>query len=105
MVLTSNCLVIAHPCHTTNKYPFSLASNFALKDVALVNVKGSANDNDNVNAENFLQLLIFPEQMYIKCDSARIKRDWLDEIEETKRQQQEKSALHRQATIRGFFFL
>jgi len=51
------------------------------------------------NAEHLLQLLIFPGQMFIKCENARIKRDWLDSIEEMKRKQQEIGALVRQATI------
>lgn len=90
-MLLSNNLLIAHPSPTSNSiYPFTLSSNHRLSEIAVVNFKSSTKSATS-NKQNCLiiQLLIFPEQMFIKCDSAFVKRDWLDCIEELKRQQQE----------------
>lgn len=51
---------------------------------------------------NLIQLLVFPEQLYFRCESGRMKREWLDSVEEAKKKQQEEKAMVRQATIRGF---
>lgn len=80
-------------------------SNFSLDSLALVNVKRAAiatvGGSDSSNELNLIQLLVFPEQLYLRCESARVKREWLDSVEDAKRKQQEEKALVRQATIRG----
>jgi hypothetical protein len=77
--------------------------------VALVNVKRAPimiNSGSSDSTElNLIQLLVFPEQLYFRCESARVKREWLDSVEEAKRKQQEEKALVRQATIRGILFI
>jgi hypothetical protein len=102
LVLLTNSILISYPNPTNSKYQFSLVSNQHLNDIAIINVKNSSRTNMNQNAGHVFQLLIFPEQIFVKCESARTKRDWLDTIEELKRKQQELGALVRQATIKGF---
>lgn len=78
-------------------------SNYQLDSIALVNVKRvpAAASRANLAEHNLVQLLVFPEQPYLRAENARIKREWLDSVEEAKRKQQEERALVRQATIRG----
>ena len=87
-----------------NEY-FVQVSNYCLDSLALVNVKRApvttTGGSDSSNELNLVQLLVFPEQLYLRCESARVKREWLDSVEDAKRKQQEEKALVRQATIRG----
>lgn len=47
-------------------------------------------------------MIIFPEQLYVKCESSRVKRQWLEGVENAKRLLEQEKNLHRQATIRGW---
>jgi hypothetical protein len=78
-------------------------ANYGLDSLALVNVKRTPSTNfDDSPDLNILQLLVFPEHLYFRCECSRVKRDWLESVEEAKRRQHEERALVRQATIRGF---
>lgn len=92
-----------------NKNQFKV-SNYPLESVALVNVKRApaiAISNIAGTADpselNLIQLLVFPEQLYFRCESGRVKREWLDSVEDAKKKQQEEKAMVRQATIRGYY--
>jgi hypothetical protein len=108
IVLLSNNLLIGHPNPDSGighqKHPFHLVANYSLDSLALINVKRtpSANFDDSSSDLNIIQLLVFPEHLYFRCESSRMKRDWLESVEEAKRTQHEERALVRQATIRGF---
>lgn len=105
MVLFVNNLLIGYPSNTPDsKYPFRLIANYALETLAVVNVKSHSSTDTLSKIEFVLQFLIFPEQMYVKCESARQKREWLDTIEQTKRKQEHERSLIRQATIRGITY-
>uniref|UniRef100_A0A914LFH2 Exocyst complex component 8 n=1 Tax=Meloidogyne incognita TaxID=6306 RepID=A0A914LFH2_MELIC len=103
-VLLSNNLLIGHPNPDSGtgqqKHPFHLAANYSLDSLALINVKRTPSNFDE-SSENIVQLLVFPEYLYLRCENARVKRDWLESVEETKRKQHEERALVRQATIRA----
>uniref|UniRef100_A0A7E4USQ0 Exo84_C domain-containing protein n=1 Tax=Panagrellus redivivus TaxID=6233 RepID=A0A7E4USQ0_PANRE len=98
LVLVANSVVIGYPSDST-KYRFQLQSVHNLDSLAVVNVKqkrGTTSTGDQI-----LQLLIFPDQLYVKCESARVKREWFEGIEQAKRKQQQENSLVRQATIRA----
>lgn len=94
LVLLTDTLLIGHPSSGGGKYRYNLSSSHSLDNLAVVNVKRSMNDL-------VLQLLIFPEQIYIKCENGRIKKEWFDGIEHAKRKKEQENLLVRQATIRG----
>lgn len=95
LVLLTDTLLIGHPPAVGGgKARFQLASSHSLDNLAVVNVKRSMNDL-------VLQLLIFPEQIYVKCENARVKKEWFDGIEQAKRRKEQENLLVRQATIRG----
>lgn len=99
LVLFGNSLLIGHPNSAGSKYPFQMVANHLLDNIAIVNFK---NHSTNLNSENhILQLLIFPEQLYVKCESARIKKDWLEGIEQAKKKREQAKSHVRQATIKG----
>lgn len=105
-VLLSNNLLIGHPNPDSGtghqKHPFHLATNYSLDSLALINVKRTPSKNfDDSSDLNIVQLLVFPEHLYLRCESARVKREWLESVEEAKRKQHEERALVRQATIRA----
>lgn len=105
LALLSNNLLVGHPNarHMAQKHPFQLVSNYQLDSIALVNVKRVpiTISGSDLTEQNLVQLLVFPEQPYLRAENARIKREWLESIEEAKRKQQEERALVRQATIRA----
>lgn len=106
VALLTNNLLVGHPSiggGGAPKHPFHMVSNYSLDSLALVNVKRVPIVLSGVDSAelNLVQLLVFPEQLYLRCESARTKREWLDSVEEAKRKQQEEQALVRQATIRA----
>uniref|UniRef100_A0A1I8ARD1 Exo84_C domain-containing protein n=1 Tax=Steinernema glaseri TaxID=37863 RepID=A0A1I8ARD1_9BILA len=76
---------------------FSLESTHQLSGLAAVNVKARGADGDN----NVLKLLIFPEQRYFRCENPRVKRSWLEGVEQAKKDMLREGSLVRQETIRG----
>ena len=101
LILLSETLIIAKPSDGDGRLRFQHASTHRLDKVALVNVKRAPTERPY--AELIIQLIIFPQQLYIKCESARVKRQWLDGIETAKRALEQEKSLQRQATIRGAF--
>lgn len=99
LVLFRNSLIIGHPSSAGSKYPFQMIANHSLDNIAIVNFK-SHNSNSN-NEKHILQLLIFPEQLYVRCENARIKKEWLESIEEAKKKREQAKSHVRQATIKG----
>uniref|UniRef100_A0A0N5AU38 Exocyst complex component 8 n=1 Tax=Syphacia muris TaxID=451379 RepID=A0A0N5AU38_9BILA len=96
LVLLSDRLLIGHP--STGKYRFKLESSHSLNALAAVNVK----DRDGgEKSDSAFKLLIFPEQRVYCCESSRMKKDWLEGIENAKREMLQENFLVRQATIRG----
>ncbi|KAF8367628.1 exoc-8 [Pristionchus pacificus] len=79
---------------------FSFESTFNLNSIAAVNVKDRESGGGD-SAGLVLKLLVFPDQRYYRCDTVRLKQQWLDEIETAKRAQLREGGLQRQATIRG----
>uniref|UniRef100_A0A915CY08 Exocyst component Exo84 C-terminal domain-containing protein n=1 Tax=Ditylenchus dipsaci TaxID=166011 RepID=A0A915CY08_9BILA len=98
VVLLTNSLLIGYPT-PNSKCPFHLVSNQPLDNLAAINFK--SHNSSQEGEEHILQLLIFPEQIYVKCENARVKREWLEGIEQTKRRQEQEKSLVRQATIRA----
>ncbi|VDM55059.1 unnamed protein product [Angiostrongylus costaricensis] len=96
LILLSDRLLIGNitPC---GKY--SLESTFSLKNLAVVNVKDR--ESGPAVADQLLKLLVFPEQRYYRCESSRVKKMWLDELEKAKREILHESIMARQSTIRG----
>ncbi|KAL3084942.1 hypothetical protein niasHS_010011 [Heterodera schachtii] len=109
LVLFTNNLLVGHPTPGSvahQRHPFSVVHNYPIESLALVNVKGvgtvTSDIGTNPSAEQHLvQLLVFPDQMFLRCENGRMKREWLEQMEEAKRRQQEERALVRQATIRA----
>uniref|UniRef100_A0AC34QX89 Exocyst component Exo84 C-terminal domain-containing protein n=1 Tax=Panagrolaimus sp. JU765 TaxID=591449 RepID=A0AC34QX89_9BILA len=99
LVLLSDLLLIGYPADTMSKFRYELHSTHTLDNLAVVNVKRTV--GSKIPSEQILQFLIFPEQIYIKCDSPKIKREWFEGVEQAKRKQQQENLLHRQATIRA----
>jgi hypothetical protein len=99
LVLLSETFIIGQPSNSPSRLRFKLSSTHRLENVAVVNVKRAQTEHSY--AELIIQLIIFPEQLYIKCESARVKRQWLDGVESAKRQLEQEKNLHRQATIRA----
>ncbi|CAI4226648.1 unnamed protein product [Auanema sp. JU1783] len=96
LILLTDRLLIGNMV-TSGKY--NLESTFSLNSLAAVNVKDRENRISRV--DQILKLLIFPEQRYYLCESARVKKLWLDELERAKRELLHEGSLARQATIRG----
>ncbi|WKX92217.1 hypothetical protein Q1695_010332 [Nippostrongylus brasiliensis] len=96
LVLLSDRLLIGNMSQS-GKY--SLESTFSLSNLAVVNVKDR--ESGPAMADQLLKLLVFPEQRYYRCDSARVKKMWLDEFERAKRDILHEGILVRQSTIRG----
>ncbi|CAD6184543.1 unnamed protein product [Caenorhabditis auriculariae] len=96
LILLSHRLIIGNST-TTGKY--SMESTLSLNNVAAVNVKDR--ESGAAAAGRLLKLLIFPEHRYYRCESARVKKLWLDELEQAKREILHEGSLVRQATIRG----
>ncbi|KAI6174863.1 Exocyst complex component 8 [Aphelenchoides bicaudatus] len=99
LVLLSETFIIAAPSDSSSRLRFQLVSTQRLENVAIVNVKRAQTQHSY--AELIIQLIIFPEQLFIKCESARVKRQWLEGIESAKRLLEQEKSLHRQATIRA----
>ncbi|EPB76457.1 Vps51/Vps67 [Ancylostoma ceylanicum] len=96
LVLLSDRLLIGN---ITPSGKYSLESTFTLNNLAVVNVKDR--ESGPAVADQLLKLLVFPEQRYYRCDSARVKKMWLDELERAKRDILHEGILARQTTIRG----
>uniref|UniRef100_A0A914HD47 Exocyst component Exo84 C-terminal domain-containing protein n=1 Tax=Globodera rostochiensis TaxID=31243 RepID=A0A914HD47_GLORO len=110
LVLFTNNLLVGHPTPGSvahQRHPFSFVHNYSIESLALVNVKGFGNatmmdsGTNSSTEQHLVQLLVFPEQMFLRCENGRMKREWLESVEEAKRRQQEERALVRQATIRA----
>uniref|UniRef100_A0AC35TYL8 Exocyst complex component 8 n=1 Tax=Rhabditophanes sp. KR3021 TaxID=114890 RepID=A0AC35TYL8_9BILA len=102
LVLLSDKLLVGYPSTGLGKYKYSLESTFPLASVAAVNVKSrNTEDLDETSKDLVFMLLIFPDQHYIKCDSARVKNEWLEKIDLAKKEKIQESNLQRQNTIRG----
>ncbi|CAJ0962631.1 unnamed protein product, partial [Mesorhabditis belari] len=97
LILLNDRLLVGNPS-ANGKY--SLESSFSLNALAAVNVK-DRESRGMASADQLIKLLIFPEHRYYRCESARIKKQWLDEIENAKRALLQEGSLQRQATIRG----
>ncbi|CAD5206066.1 unnamed protein product [Bursaphelenchus okinawaensis] len=98
LVLLTETFFICNPSNNP-KMKFTFVSAHRLDSVAIVNVKRAATENPF--AELIMQLMIFPEQLYLKCDAPRVKKQWLEGIENAKRSLEKEKNLHRQATIRA----
>ncbi|KAL6731999.1 hypothetical protein Aduo_002808 [Ancylostoma duodenale] len=96
LVLLSDRLLIGN---ITPSGKYSLESTFTLNNLAVVNVKDR--ESGPAVADQLLKLLVFPEQRYYRCDSARVKKMWLDELERAKREILHEGIVARQTTIRG----
>ncbi|KJH41445.1 Vps51/Vps67, partial [Dictyocaulus viviparus] len=96
LVLLSDRLLIGN---ITSSGKYSLESTFSLKNLAVVNVKDR--ESGPALADQLLKLLVFPEQRYYRCDSSRVKKMWLDELEKAKREILRECIMERQSTIRG----
>ncbi|VIO96674.1 Uncharacterized protein BM_BM7247 [Brugia malayi] len=80
------------------KYRFQLESSHPLNNIAAVNIKDRENGE---TVTSMFKLLIFPGQRFFLAENARIKKEWLDCIENAKRELLHEGSLVRQATIRG----
>ncbi|KAJ1373218.1 hypothetical protein KIN20_035571 [Parelaphostrongylus tenuis] len=96
LILLSDRLLIGN---ITPSGKYSLESTFSLKNLAVVNVKDR--ESGPAVADQLLKLLVFPEQRYYRCESSRVKKMWLDELEKAKREILHEGIMARQSTIRG----
>uniref|UniRef100_A0A0K0DDU7 Exocyst complex component 8 n=1 Tax=Angiostrongylus cantonensis TaxID=6313 RepID=A0A0K0DDU7_ANGCA len=96
LILLSDRLLVGN---ITPSGKYSLESTFSLKNLAVVNVKDR--ESGPAVADQLLKLLVFPEQRYYRCESSRVKKMWLDELEKAKREILHESIMARQSTIRG----
>ncbi|CAG9540323.1 unnamed protein product [Cercopithifilaria johnstoni] len=96
LILLSDVLLIGQP--SSGKYRFQLESSHPLNNIAAVNIKDRENGK---TATSMFKLLIFPGQRVFLAENARIKKEWLDCIENAKRELIHEGSLVRQATIRG----
>lgn len=107
LILFGNSLLIGNPSISSSNYPFKMVANHSLDNIAIVNFK--SHGANFTTEKHILQLLIFPEQLYVKCENARIKKEWLEGIEQAKKKREQAKSHVRQATIRGlkkcFIFL
>lgn len=98
LVLLTDSLLIGYPSDSS-KFRFEVNSVHVLDSIAVVNVKRAV--GSRTAGDQILQFLIFPDQLYVKCESAKIKREWFEGVEEAKRRLQQENSLQRQATIRA----
>ncbi|CAJ0574399.1 unnamed protein product, partial [Mesorhabditis spiculigera] len=96
LILLNDRLLVGNP----NSGKYNLESTFSLNALAAVNVK-DRESRGMASADQLFKLLIFPEHRYYRCESSRVKKQWLDEIETAKRVLLQEGSLQRQATIRG----
>ncbi|VIO96675.1 Uncharacterized protein BM_BM7247 [Brugia malayi] len=96
LILLSDRLLIGQP--SSGKYRFQLESSHPLNNIAAVNIKDRENGE---TVTSMFKLLIFPGQRFFLAENARIKKEWLDCIENAKRELLHEGSLVRQATIRG----
>ncbi|VDK65148.1 unnamed protein product [Onchocerca ochengi] len=96
LILLSDRLLIGQP--SSGKYRFQLESSHPLNNIAAVNIKDRENGE---TATSMFKLLIFPGQRVFLAENARIKKEWLECIENAKRELLHEGSLVRQATIRG----
>uniref|UniRef100_A0A915PWW9 Exocyst complex component 8 n=1 Tax=Setaria digitata TaxID=48799 RepID=A0A915PWW9_9BILA len=96
LILLSDRLLIGQP--SSGKYRFKLESSHPLNNIAAVNIKDRESGE---TATSMFKLLIFPGQRIFRAESARIKKEWLECIENAKRELLHEGSLVRQATIRG----
>ncbi|VDN59892.1 unnamed protein product [Dracunculus medinensis] len=94
LILLSDRLLIGHP--STGKYRFHLESSHHLNSLAAVNIK----DRDGDGTDSSFKLLIFPDQRVYQAENNRLKREWLENIENAKRSLLNEGLLVRQTTIR-----
>ncbi|MFH4980791.1 hypothetical protein AB6A40_007500 [Gnathostoma spinigerum] len=95
LVLLTDQLIIGYP--TTGKFRYQVDSTNPLNGIAAVNVKDREGGEP---METTFKVLIFPDQKLFRCENARVKREWLEAIEEAKRNLLHEGSLVRQATIR-----
>ncbi|GMR56445.1 hypothetical protein PMAYCL1PPCAC_26640 [Pristionchus mayeri] len=98
LVLLPDRLLVATQTHN-QPGKFSFESTFNLNSIAAVIVRERESGGDSAGL--VLKLLIFPDQIFYRCDTARLKQQWFDAIEAAKRSQLREGGLQRQATIRG----
>ncbi|XP_071997221.1 exocyst complex component 8 [Engystomops pustulosus] len=76
--LMNDCLLIATPLpNRRGMYKYNALYN--LDDLAVVNVK------ENSPMKNMFKILMFPESRIFQAENAKIKKEWLDILEETKK--------------------
>ncbi|XP_056422908.1 exocyst complex component 8 [Hyla sarda] len=76
--LMNDCLLIATTLpNRRGMYKFNALYN--LDDLAVVNVK------ENPPMKNMFKILMFPESRIFQAENAKIKKEWLDILEETKK--------------------
>lgn len=76
--LMNDCLLIATSLPIRRgMYKFNALYN--LDDLAVVNVK------ENPPMKNMFKILMFPESRIFQAENAKIKKEWLDVLEETKK--------------------
>uniref|UniRef100_A0A0N4Z8P5 Exo84_C domain-containing protein n=1 Tax=Parastrongyloides trichosuri TaxID=131310 RepID=A0A0N4Z8P5_PARTI len=102
LVLLTDKLIVGFPSNTGGKYKYQLQASHQLSSLAAVNVKNRGSDTvEGVSKDRMFKLLIFPDQYYIMCDTVRLKNEWLEKIDNAKKDKLQESNLIRQNTIRG----
>ncbi|VDN01465.1 unnamed protein product [Thelazia callipaeda] len=96
LILLSDRLLIGQS--SSGKCRFQFESSHPLNNLAAVNIKDG--ENSEV-ATSMFKLLIFPGQRIFLAESARVKKEWLECIDNAKKEMLHEGSLVRQATIRG----
>lgn len=67
---------------TSNTYQYKFQAFYELQDIKIMNI------DDSKEVRNSFQLLKFPESLAFKCANAHLKKEWLENIENAKKQLQ-----------------
>lgn len=66
--------------NNNNTYQYKFQAFYELQDIKIMNI------DDSKEVRNSFQLLKFPESLAFKCANAHLKKEWLESIENAKKQ-------------------
>lgn len=78
--LASNSTDSSMNSSSTNTYQYKFQAFYELQDIKIMNI------DDSKEVRNSFQLLKFPESLAFRCANAHIKKEWLENIENARKQ-------------------
>uniref|UniRef100_A0A915IHA0 Exocyst component Exo84 C-terminal domain-containing protein n=1 Tax=Romanomermis culicivorax TaxID=13658 RepID=A0A915IHA0_ROMCU len=94
LMLTTN---LPRSGSSSTLFRFKFDSFYQLENLAIINAK---DDSNSLSSNNTFKLLVFPEHKLFQCGNSRVKKQWIDTVENAKKRMIREGSLMRQATIR-----